>query len=80
MAVVVRHLISNATVPAPLTDAEATLGVNAFVRLQLPQLNVPSSLSNDFVSWQLAKYSSLTSAIERHATLVGPTREPVVVA
>lgn len=79
-AVVVRQLTSNATVPAPLTNAEAAIGVNAYARLHLADLSVPSSLSNDIASWQLAGYSYLTSATDRHDTLTGPTRELVIVA
>lgn len=79
-AVVVRQLTSNAIVPAPLTKAEAAIGVNAYARLQLAELRVPSSLSNDFASWQLSGYSYLSSATERHDSLAGPTRELVIVA
>lgn len=79
-SVIVRQLTSNANAPAPSTDAETALGVNAFALQQLPDLSVPSSLSNTVASWQLAGYSYLTSATDRHQTLVGPTRELVLVA
>ena len=42
VSVVVRQLISNAEVPAPLTIAEAALGVNAYARLNLTDLSVPA--------------------------------------
>ncbi len=54
--------------------------MNAFAQLQAPDLRIPGSLSDTFASWQLAGYSYLTSASGRHDSLVGPTRELVLVA
>lgn len=54
VAVLVRQLTTNATVSAPLTKAEAGIGGNAYARLDLTELRVPTSLSNDFASWQLS--------------------------
>ncbi len=78
-AVVVRQLTSNATVPAPASAGEAALGVNAFANLHAPDLRIPVSLFDVVTGWQLAGYSYLTSATGRHDTLVGPTRELVLV-
>lgn len=75
VAVVVRQLTSNAAVPDPSGDAEATLGVNAYALLHAADLGLPGSLSDAAASWQLAGYSYLTSATDRHASLVGSTRE-----
>ncbi|MDQ3733373.1 MAG: hypothetical protein M3400_05125 [Actinomycetota bacterium] len=80
VAVVVRQLTSNLTVPAPASVSEAALGVNAFAVLHAPELRIPTSFSDIVTSWQLAGYSNLTSATARHDTLVGPTRELVLIA
>jgi len=74
-AVGVRQLSSNVTVASPLTDDEAVLGANAFALLHFPELGVPGSLADVVVSWQLAGYSLLTSATDRHDSLAGSTRE-----
>jgi len=78
-AVAVRQVISNATVPAPSTDAETALGVNAFAQLTNSDLSVSASWSDTVASWQIAGYSYLTSANDRHDTLIGLTREFVLV-
>lgn len=79
-AVAVRQLSGNAAVPAPSSTGEATVGVNAFAELQAQILHIETSLPDTFASWQLAGYSYLTSAGPRHDSLVGPTREMVLVA
>lgn len=73
-----RQVISNATVPTPLTDAEAALGANAYAFLNAPQLRIPGSLSDTATSWQLGAYSVVSSASDRHDSLVGAAREFVL--
>lgn len=75
----VRQLSSLVTVASPLTDAEARLGANAYALLDFPELALPSSLSETVVSWQVVAYSVLSSATDRHDSLVGSTREFVLV-
>lgn len=77
--VLVRQWFSNAILPSPSTDAEAALGANAYALLRLPDLRIPASLADTVTSWQAAGYSYLTSATDRHESLVGSTREFVLV-
>lgn len=79
-AVGLRQLISSATVPAPWSDAEATVAVNAYAPLSFPDLSIPTSVSETITSWQISGYFYLTSASDRHELLVGATREFVIVA
>lgn len=77
--VAIRQLTTNVTVAAPVTDAEAALGANAYAFINLPEFGVPGSFSDVIVSWQVAGYALVTSATNRHDTLVGSTREFVLV-
>lgn len=77
--VVARQLSSIIDGLAPSTETEAALGANGFALLHLQHLDIPSSVTDAVASWQLAGYSYLTSAFERHATLGGATREFVLV-
>ncbi len=78
-AVCARQWISNVSLASPMTDAEGALGTNAYAFLNFPELRLPGSISEVFVSWQVAGYSFVTSATDRHDTFVGPTREFVLV-
>lgn len=77
--VFLRQLISNATVPVPSTDAEAALGVNAYAFPRFSELRIPGSVSDAITAWPFAGYSYLTSATGRHESLVGSTREFLLV-
>ncbi len=75
----VRQVSSSFPAASPLTDVEAAVGTNAFALQNHPDLSVPASFSDWVVSWQIAGYSLLSSAPSRHDSVVGPTREFVLV-
>lgn len=78
-AVAVRQLGTNATVPAPSTATEAILSVNGYALPHNLDLRTAGSVSETVTSWQNSAYSFLTLASDRHASLVGSTREFVLV-
>lgn len=80
IAVGARQLASNASAPAPWSDAETALAVNAYALPRFSELTVSTSLGETVSSWQVAAYSTLTSATDRYELLVGPSREFVVFA
>lgn len=80
VAVGFRQLSSNAAAPAPWSDAETALAVNAYALPRFSELTVSTTLGETVSSWQVAAYSTLTSATDRYELLVGPSREFVVLA
>lgn len=78
-AVFGRQLLSNARIPSPSSYAEAVLGSNAYAMRNAPDLEIPGSLADVVTTWQLIAYSTVTAAADRHESLVGLTREFVLV-